>query len=64
MPQTNAHIEAIAVAKYAGKFFHATGGSHLNSDDYFKSQVLLQHKERIKELEKDKEYIVNRTNVQ
>ena len=37
VPQTKALIEAIAAAKAAGQFFNATGGSHLNSDDYFKS---------------------------
>ena len=64
MPQKKARIEAIAAAKAAGQFFHAMGGSHLNSDDYFKSRVLLQRKERIKDLEKDKEDVDNRNNVQ
>ena len=64
MPHTKAHIESIAAAKDAGQLFHATGGSHLNSDDCFKSRVLLQQKERTKELEKEKEDLVNRTNVQ
>ena len=64
VPQTKARIESIAAAKAAGQFFHATGGSHLNSDDYFKSWVLLQRKDKIKELEKEKEDAVNRTNVQ
>ena len=54
MPHKKARIEAIAAAKAAGQLFHATGGSHLNSDEYFKSRVLLQHKERTKELEKEK----------
>ena len=64
MNQTKARIEAIAAAKSAGRFFHATGGSHLNSYDYFKSRVLLQRKEQIKKLEKEKEDVVNRNNVQ
>ena len=64
VPQTKARIEAVAAAKYAGQFFHAMGGSHLNSDDYFKSRVFLQRKERIKELQKEKEDLVNRTSVQ
>ena len=62
VPQTKVRIEAVDAAKYAGQFFHAMGGSHLNSDDYFKSRVFLQRKERIKELMKDKEDVVNRTN--
>ena len=61
MPQTKVHIEAIAAAKAAGQFFHATGGSHLNYDDYFKSRVLIQRKEQIKELEKEKEDVFNIT---
>ena len=64
VPQTKARIEAIAVTKSTGQFFHATGGSHLNSGEYFKIRVLLQCKEWIKELEKEKEGVVNRTNVQ
>ena len=54
VPQTKARIEAVDAAKYAGQLFHATGGSHLNSDYYFKSRVFLQRKEQIKELEKEK----------
>ena len=64
MPYTKAGIEAIAAAKAAGQFFHVMGGSNLNYDDYFKSQVLLQRKELIKEQDKEKEYVFNRTNVQ
>ena len=45
-----ARIDALANAKAAGQLFHATGGSHLNSDDYFKSRVFLQRKAHIKEL--------------
>ena len=48
--QKKACIEAIAVAKSTGRSFHATGGSYINSDDYFKSRVLLQRKDQIKEL--------------
>ena len=64
VPQTKARIEAIAAAKSVGRLFHATGGSHLNYDDYFKSWLLLQLKETIKELDKYKEGVFNRTNVQ
>ena len=64
MPQKKARIEAIAADKATGQLFHATGGSHINSDDYFKSRVSLKCKERIKELEKEKEGVVNRTNIQ
>ena len=64
MPQIKACIEAIAVSKDVGQLFYSTGGSHLNSDDHFKSRVLLQRKDLIKELEKDKEDAFNRNNVQ
>ena len=37
VPHTKARIEAISTDKSARKFFHAMGGSYLNSDDYFKS---------------------------
>ena len=35
--QTLGSIQAIVDAKGTGGIFHATGGEHLNSDDYFKS---------------------------
>ena len=62
--RTKVWIEAIAAAKAAGRFFHATGGSYLNSDGYLKVRLLLQLKEHIKELDKDKEDVVNITNAQ
>ena len=64
MTQTKAPIEAIALSKASGQLYHSTGDSNLNSDDYFKIWLLLQHKQRIKELEKEKEDVFNRTNVQ
>ena len=64
MPQKKARIESIATDKSVGRFFYATGGSHLNYDYYFKSPVLIQSKDQIKELDKEKEYVVNRTNAQ
>ena len=64
VPRKKACIEAIAADKAAGQFFHAMGVSYLNSGDYFKSQVLLQRKDLIKELEKEKEVLVNRNNIQ
>ena len=42
--------------------FHATGGEHLNSDDYFKSRALIKRRICIKELEKEKEEIEERMN--
>ena len=64
MPQTKVRIESIAAGKSAGRLFHEMLGSYLNSDGYLKGRVLLQLKENIKELDKDKEDVVNRTNVQ
>ena len=53
-PQSDERIEAISKAKATGQSFHVTGGGHINSDDYFKSRVLLEMMARIKELEADK----------
>ena len=54
-PQSAARIQAIASAKAAGQMFHATGGEHLNSDDYFKSRALIERTSTIKQIETDKQ---------
>jgi len=54
IPQTLDYIQAIVGTKGSGVIFHATGGKHLNSDDYFKSRALIRRRIRIKELETKK----------
>ena len=61
-PHTLEHIQAIADANGVGGMLHATGGKHLNSDDYFKSRALIKRRICIKELEKEKEEIEERMN--
>lgn len=56
-PQTKERLEAIVEAKSAGGIFHATGGEHLNSDDYFKSRALIKRRKEIEEFEKKKKEI-------
>jgi hypothetical protein len=37
-------------AKTAGQMFHATGGRHLNLDEFFKARALSEREARTKEL--------------
>ena len=56
-PQTKERLDAIIEAKGAGGMFHATGGEHLNSDDYFKSRTLIKRRIQIADMEKLKKEI-------
>jgi hypothetical protein len=49
-PQSNARVLAIKAAKTAGQMFHATGGRHLNSDEFFKARALSEREASIKAL--------------
>jgi len=49
VPQTNKRIVAIKNAKAAGQMFYATGGQHLNSDEFFQAQ---EHSKRLDEAKK------------
>lgn len=53
---TEAHskerIAAIKTAKSAGQMFYATGGRHLNSDEFFQAQELKRRELEIAEIEK------------
>jgi hypothetical protein len=55
---TEAHsrerIDAIKKAKSAGQMFYATGGRHLNSDEFFRAQEEKQRDAKIAALEKKK----------
>jgi hypothetical protein len=44
-------VAAIRNAKTAGQMFFATGGRHLNSDEFFQARALVERDARIKELE-------------
>jgi hypothetical protein len=46
-PHSQDRVNAIKKAKTAGQMFYATGGKHLNTDEFFKATAL---KERDKEL--------------
>lgn len=63
-PQSDECIEAISKVKAADQLSPVTVGGHIVSDDYFKSQVLLESTVRIKELELDKVRIQERIMLQ
>ena len=52
--QTKEHLDALIEAKGAGGVFHATGGEHMNSNDYFKSRTLIKTCKQITDMEKMK----------
>jgi hypothetical protein len=51
---TSDRVLAIKAAKTAGQLFFATGGNHLNSDDFFRARALAARDEEIKTLLKRK----------
>jgi hypothetical protein len=53
-PHSMARVKAIKDAKTAGQMFFATGGQHLNSDEFFKARALAERESRIKQLEQKK----------
>jgi hypothetical protein len=50
-PQSMAKILAIKNSKTAGHLFHATGGRHLNSNEFFRASALSERDTRTKELQ-------------
>ena len=62
-PQTKERLDALIEAKGAGGMFHATGGQHLNSDDYFKSRTLIKRRIEIVDMEKMKKEIEDQVRV-
>ena len=54
-PHTQERIELLAAAHTHGAKFTATGGSHLTTDDFFKSIEIPKRKKEIREMETDKE---------
>ena len=53
-PQSNERIQAIKRAKTAGQMFYATGGKHVNTNEFFKAKKLLSNDALIKALEAKK----------
>jgi hypothetical protein len=53
-PHSDLRVAAVKNAKTAGQLFHATGGHHLNSNDFFKANALKVRDTRCKELETKK----------
>jgi hypothetical protein len=51
-------VLAIKAAKTAGQLFHATGGRHLNSDDFFRARALAERDCAIKEVEQRKKALL------
>ena len=53
-PHSVARITAIKTAKTAGQMFFATGGRHLNSDEFFQAQESKNRDTKIQQMEKAK----------
>jgi hypothetical protein len=54
-PHSKERIEAIMKAKgTAGSLFHATGGEHINTEEFFQAAELKTRRERLKKLEGEK----------
>lgn len=51
---TKERVQAIQKAKTAGQMFFATGGQHINSDEFFRASELRRRKEEIKAIEDKK----------
>jgi hypothetical protein len=54
MPNTLERQQAMKKASSAGQTFHATGGGHLNSDDFFKAAELKARENKVKAMEEIK----------
>jgi len=55
LPQTVARVRMIKKAKTSGQMFYATGGQHLNSDEFFQARALADREEAIVKMGKQKE---------
>jgi len=54
VPNSKARLKAIQMAKTAGQMFFATGGQHLNADDFFKAKALTVRQGKAAMVEKEK----------
>jgi hypothetical protein len=50
-PNSQQRVKAIKEAKTAGQMFYATGGQHINSDEFFKARELKKREPQIKAME-------------
>jgi predicted transglutaminase-like cysteine proteinase len=57
-PQSRERILALKQAKSAGQLFMATGGSHINSTDFFRACELSDREEKVSKLEKRKKKLL------
>ena len=57
-------IKAIKNAKTAGQLFYATGGRHLNSDEFFKARAIAEREAKLKKLKDDKKLRVAAAEIQ
>jgi len=55
VPQSKERIVAIKNAKAAGQMFFATGGQHLNSDEFFQAREHSQRLETAKKIQEEKQ---------
>ena len=54
-PQTLERVKMIKKAKTSGQMFYATGGQHLNSDEFFQARALADRQEVVLKLQRKKE---------
>jgi hypothetical protein len=54
-PQSLERVNAIKEAKTAGQLFYATGGRHINSDEFFKARELKRREPEIKKMQEAKD---------
>ena len=50
-PESKERVQALKKAKTAGQMFYATGGRHINADEFFVATELKQREEKIKKME-------------
>jgi len=55
---TKERIKAIRYAKSSGQMFYATGGQHLNSDDFFRARALAEREGQASSLKKKKALLI------
>jgi hypothetical protein len=62
-PLSKERVLALKEAKSAGQLFIATGGSHINSTDYFRARELADREQKVKVLKKKKKELMANTAV-
>ena len=54
-PQSKERVQAIKEAKTAGQLFYATGGRHINSNEFFQARALALRDGKVKEMQARKD---------